>query len=215
MGECVWIENRAAEEQAQKTLKKRLIRCYEIELIHATILGVGQTPHRKAGNIVKEKMAEWCKANWANLSEKSAKSLINRVVAVIEKNPTSLKSALLSLAGSISGLSKKTDTSEQDLGELWFMSEFIVNMLVPIADHIDTITKENAKTKASTTSPRKRIEVWADSQEEAIALREALEDEKPAKPTRKTPRASDTSTNSNDDLIRDILAQLATLRISK
>ena len=164
---------------------------------------------------MKEKMAEWCKANWANLSEKSAKSLINRVVAVIEKNPTSLKSALLSLAGSISGLSKKTDTSEQDLGELWFMSEFIVNMLVPIADHIDTITKENAKTKASTTSPRKRIEVWADSQEEAIALREALEDEKPAKPTRKTPRASDTSTNSNDDLIRDILAQLATLRISK
>ena len=164
---------------------------------------------------MKEKMAEWCKANWANLSEKSAKSLINRVVAVIEKNPTSLKSALLSLAGSISGLSKKTDTSEQDLGELWFMSEFIVNMLVPIADHIDAITKENAKTKASTTSPRKRIEVWADSQEEAIALREALEDEKPAKPTRKTPRASDTSTNSNDDLIRDILAQLATLRISK
>ena len=164
---------------------------------------------------MKEKMSEWCKANWANLSEKSAKSLINRVVAVIEKNPTSLKSALLSLAGSISGLSKKTDTSEQDLGELWFMSEFIVNMLVPIADHIDAITKENAKTKASTTSPRKRIEVWADSQEEAIALREALEDEKPAKPTRKTPRATDTSANSSDELIRDILAQLATLKISK
>ena len=161
-------------------------------------------------------MQEWAKSNWANLSEKSAKSVVNRVIAVIEKNPTSLKSALSSLAGSLSGLGNKTDTSEQDTLELWFMSEFIMNMLVPIADHIDAITKENAKTKASTTSPRKRIEVWADSQEEAIALREALEDEKPAKPTRKTPRASDTSNAVGDDaVIRDILAQLATLRISK
>lgn len=174
-------------------------------------------PHKKAGRKMKEKMAEWCKANWANLSEKSAKSLINRVVAVIEKNPTSLKSALLSLAGSISGLSKKTDTNEQDLGELWFVSEFIVNMLVPIADHIDAITKENAKTKVSTTSPKKRIEVWADSQEEAIALRDA---QTPTKPTRK-PRTTEHDAltddlQANDEaVIRDILAQLATLRISK
>ena len=166
---------------------------------------------------MKEKMQEWAKANWANLSEKSAKSVVNRVIAVIEKNPTSLKSALSSLAGSLSGLSGKKDTiSEQDTLELWFVSEFIMNMLVPIADHIDAITKENAKAKASTTSPRKRVEVWADSQEEAIALREALEDEKPAKPKRKTPRANTAVIEDEDDaVIRDILAQLATLRISK
>lgn len=34
----------------QKTPKKGLIRCYAIELNRATILGVGHTPHRNAGN---------------------------------------------------------------------------------------------------------------------------------------------------------------------
>lgn len=164
---------------------------------------------------MKDKMQEWAKANWGNLSEKSAKSVINRVIAVIEKNPTSLKSALVGLVQSLNALGAKEDTPEQDTAEVWFIGEFITFILLPIAEQIDAITKENAKTKASTTSPKKRIEVWADSQEEAIALREALEDEKPAKPKRKA-RTSDTSTALGDDaVIRDILAQLATLRISK
>jgi hypothetical protein len=160
-------------------------------------------------------MQEWAKSNWANLSEKSAKSVVNRVIAVMEKNPTSLKSALVGLTQSLNALASKEDTTEQDTAEVWFVAEFLSNILLPIAENIDAITKENAKTKASTTSPRKRIEVWADSQEEAIALREALEDEKPAKPKRKA-RTSDTSNPVGDDaVIRDILAQLATLRISK
>ena len=164
---------------------------------------------------MKEKMQEWAKSNWANLSEKSAKSVINRVIAVIEKNPTSLKSALTQLCQSLNALGARQETPEQDTAEIWFITEFITHMLLPIVEPIDAITKENAKTKASTTSPRKRIEVWADSQEEAIALREALEDEKPAKPKRKA-RTSDTSNPIGDDaVIRDILAQLATLRISK
>ena len=59
---------------------------------------------------------------------------------------------------------------------------------MPIVEPIDAITKAKSAEKATTHTPKKRIEVWADTQEEAIALREALEDEKPAKPTRK-PRA--------------------------
>jgi hypothetical protein len=161
---------------------------------------------------VKEKMQEWAKANWANLSEKSAKSVINRVIAVVEKNPTSLKSALVGLTQSLNALASKEDTPEQDTAEVWFVSEFIANILLPIAEQIDAITKENAKTKASTTSPKKRIEVWADSQEEAIALRDA---QTPAKPTRKA-RTNDTTSTANDDaVIRDILAQLAGLRLGK
>jgi hypothetical protein len=167
---------------------------------------VGKTPHRKAGNIVKEKMAEWAKANWGNLSEKSAKSVINRVIAVIEKNPTTLKSALVGLTQSLNALGSKEDTSEQDCAEVWFVSEFITAMLLPIADHIDAITKENANTKAS-TSPKKRSEVWADSQEEALAIAEA---QKPAKPARK-PRGAEAEAPALE-VGSDLLKALAVLK---
>ena len=155
---------------------------------------------------MKEKMAEWAKANWGNLSEKSAKSVINRVVAVIEKNPTTLKSALVGLTQSLNALGSKEDTSEQDTAEIWFVSEFITAMLLPIADHIDAITKENANTKAS-TSPKKRVEIWADSQEEAQAIAQA---QKPAKPARK-PRGADIEAPALA-VDSDLLRALATLK---
>ena len=151
-------------------------------------------------------MQEWAKANWANLSEKSAKSVINRVVAVIEKYPTSLKSALVGLTQSLNALASKEDTTEQDTAELWFISEFITAMLLPIADHIDAITKTNANTKAN-TNPKKRSEVWADSQEEAQAIKSA---QTPAKPTRK-PRGADEPTYAVA-VDADILKALATLK---
>lgn len=153
---------------------------------------------------MKEKMQEWAKSNWGNLSEKSAKSVVNRVVAVIEKNPTTLKSALVGLTQSLNALGSKEDTSEQDTAEVWFVSEFITHLLLPIAEHIDAITKANADTKAS-TKPRKRAEVWADSKEEAIAIKQALE---PAKPTRK-PRGADTPALEVES---DLLRALATLK---
>jgi hypothetical protein len=153
---------------------------------------------------MKEKMQAWAKAQWVNLSEKSAKSVINRVVAVIEKNPTTLKSALVGLVQSLNALASKEDTSEEDTAELWFISEFITAMLLPIADHIDAITKTNANTKAN-TNPRKRAEVWADSQEEALAIKQA---QTPAKPTRK-PRGADTPALEVDS---DLLRAIATLK---
>ena len=149
---------------------------------------------------MKEKMQEWAKANWANLSEKSAKSAINRVIAVIEKNPTSLKSALVGLTQSLNALASKEDTSEQDTAELWFISEFITAMLLPIAEPIDAITKTNANTKAS-TNPKKRSEVWADSQEEAQAIKNA---QTPAKPTRKPRGAEAPALEVDGDLLRAI-----------
>jgi hypothetical protein len=155
---------------------------------------------------MKEKMQGWAKSQWVNLSEKSAKSLINRVVAVIEKNPTTLKSALVGLTQSLNALASKEDTPEQDTLEIWFISEFIENVLVPIADHIDAITKENANTKAS-ASPKKRSEVWADSQEQAQAIAQA---QKPAKPARK-PRGADTEAPALE-VSSDLLRALATLK---
>ena len=149
---------------------------------------------------MKEKMNEWSKANWGNLSEKSAKSVTNRVVAVIEKNPTTLKSALVGLTQSLNALGSKEDTTEQDTAEIWFVSEFITAMLLPIADHIDAITKTNANTKAS-TNPKKRSEVWADSQEEALAIKNA---QTPAKPTRKPRGAEAPALEVDSDLLRAI-----------
>ena len=151
---------------------------------------------------MKEKMAEWIKSNWINLSEKSAKSVINRVVAVIEKNPTTLKSALVGLAQSLNALGSKEDTSEQDQAELWFISEFISNILLPIVEPID------AQVKANTT--KKRAEIWADSKEEAQAIAQASKPEKPAKPTR-APRYGANSQASQDENERMIQA-LATLK---
>ena len=155
---------------------------------------------------MKEKMNEWSKANWGNLSEKSAKSVTNRVIAVIEKNPTSLKSALVGLTQSLNALASKEDTTEQDTAELWFISEFMTAMLLPIAEHIDAITKTNANTKAN-TNPRKRSEVWADSQEEALAIKNA---QTPAKPTRK-PRGAEAPAPALE-VDSDLLRAIATLK---
>ena len=156
---------------------------------------------------MKEKMQAWCKAQWVNLSEKSAKSVVNRVIAVIEKEPTSLKAALTGLIQSLNALASKEDTSEQDQAELWFITEFMGNILMPIVEPIDAITKAKSAEKATTHTPKKRIEVWADTQEEAIALREALEDEKPAKPTRK-PRAEAVAVTASQQSLIDAISAL-------
>lgn len=149
---------------------------------------------------MKEKMQEWARNNWANLSEKSAKSVINRVVAVIEKEPATIKSALVGLTQSLNALGSKEDTTEQDTAEIWFVSEFITAMLLPIAEHIDAITKAK-----SAQAPKKRSEVWADSQEEALAIKNA---QTPAKPTRK-PRGTEAPAVAVDS---DLLKALATLK---
>ena len=146
-------------------------------------------------------MAEWIKSNWINLSEKSAKSVINRVVAVIEKNPTSLKSALVGLAQSLNALGSKEDTTEQDQAELWFISEFITNILLPIVEPID------AQVKANTT--KKRSEIWADSKEEAQAIAEA---QKPAKPARAPRGAQAPAVEPESDLVKALATLLAGLQ---
>ena len=148
---------------------------------------------------MKEKMAEWAKANWCNLSEKSAKSVINRVIAVMEKNPSTLKGALVGLTQSLNALGSKEDTSEQDTGEIWFIAEFISNILLPIAEQIDAITKAK-----SASAPKKRVEIWADTKEEAQAIAQA---QTPPKPSRK-PRTEAPALTPDSE----ILKALATLK---
>lgn len=127
---------------------------------------------------MKEKMQEWAKQNWVNLDPKTAQSLINRVIAVIEKDPSTLKGALHGLTQSLNALANNEKTPETSTLEVWFISEFIANILMPVADSIDASVKEKGK-------PAKRKEYWADTQEEAQALREADEAEAPAPKPRK------------------------------
>jgi hypothetical protein len=145
---------------------------------------------------MKEKMQEWISTGWLNLDSNSAKSLVNRVVAVIEKKNTTTKGALTGLAQSINALANDAKTPENSVLELWFISEFIMNILVPIADSMD------AQVKANTT---KQKPVWADSQAEAKAIAEA---QKPAKPTR-APRGAQAPAVALDS---DVLKALATLK---
>ena len=150
---------------------------------------------------MKEKMAEWAKANWGNLSEKSAKSVINRVIAVMEKNPSTLKGALVGLTQSLNALGSKEDTSEQDTGEIWFIAEFISNILLPIAEQIDAITKAK-----SASAPKKRVEIWADTQAEAQAQAQAQTPPKPSRKPRTEAQAPALAVDS------EILKAFATLK---
>lgn len=126
---------------------------------------------------MKEKMQEWAKQNWVNLDPKTAQSLINRVVAVIEKNPSTLKGALQGLTQSLNALANNEKTPEISTLEVWFISEFIANILMPVADSIDASVKEKGK------PAKRKVEFWADTQEEAQALRAEYEaDQAPAKP---------------------------------
>ena len=147
---------------------------------------------------MKEKMTEWISTNWHALDSNTAKSLVNRVVAVTEKENGTMKSALTGLAQSLNALANNDKTPEQSVIEVWFMSEFISNILLPVADSID------AQVKAKTSKPKP---VWADSQEEAKAIAQAI---KPAKPTR-APRGAQQSQASQDENEK-MLQALATLK---
>ena len=149
---------------------------------------------------MKEKMQEWIATGWLNLDSNSAKSLVNRVVAVIEKKNTTTKGALTGLAQSINALANDAKTPENSVLELWFISEFIMNVLVPIAEPMD------AQVKANTSKPKP---VWADSQEEAQAIAQAS---KPAKPTRAPRGAQAPAVEPESDLVKALATLLAGLQ---
>ena len=154
----------------------------------------------------------WLAEN-SNMSEKTCRSLVNRLLAQPEKEPYSLTSAIAQFCASLGGLSASDKTSEVDKIELAYLVGFMRQVMSPVAKDIDEAVKARQAKSAEIKKSTKRAEVWADTQEEAIALRDA---QTPTKPTRKARTTHDTETDDRDEaVIRDILAQLATLRISK
>jgi small nuclear ribonucleoprotein (snRNP)-like protein len=149
---------------------------------------------------MKEKMTEWISANWSALDSNTAKSLVNRVVAVTEKENATIKGALTGLAQSLNALANNEKTPEQSVIEVWFMAEFITHILIPVADSIDS------HVKAKTTKPKP---VWADSQEEAKAIAQAI---KPEKPTRAPRGAQAPAIEPESDLVKALATLLAGLQ---
>jgi hypothetical protein len=160
-------------------------------------------PSQESGKKMKENMTEWISANWSALDSNTAKSLVNRVVAVTEKENSTVKSALTGLAQSLNGLAKNEKTPEQSVIEVWFMSEFITYILLPIADSID------AQVKSKSAKPKP---VWADSQEEAKAIAQASKPEKPSKPSRAPRGAQAPVVEPESDLVKALATLLAGLQ---
>jgi hypothetical protein len=129
------------------------------------------------------------------LSAVTAKSAANRISSALEKegSPAQL---LSSVSLSMRGLRGKVDEDSSDYG-----SVFALESAFAFASAIAKKGTEKAKGKTR--------EVWADSQEEAIALKNAQASVKPAKPKREKVAEIKGST------LEEIAQQLAQLLASR
>jgi hypothetical protein len=129
------------------------------------------------------------------LSAVTAKSAANRISSALEKegSPAQL---LSSVSLSMRGLRGKVDEDSSDYG-----SVFALESAFAFASAIAKKGTEKAKGKTR--------EVWADSQEEAIALKNAQASVKPAKPKREKVAEIKGST------LEEIAEQLAQLLASR
>jgi hypothetical protein len=127
------------------------------------------------------------------LSATTLKSLTNRVNSALEKDGTPAQ-LLRGASQSINALIAKT----ADDGERAIVSAFA---------YAFEVGAEIAKrgTEPTAKAPKQTREVWADTQEEAIALKNAKA-EKPAKPAKRNSRAILNEMNKSE--MADLIAQL-------
>ena len=123
-----------------------------------------------------------------NITPKAGASLVNRAVSVLGKEHSTTRGALSGLIASWSALANDEKTSEPDSLEIWYLADALRVFILPLCDALDASVKAKQASKADTNKPAKlangKREAWADSQEEAQALRATLEPAKPAKPAR-------------------------------
>lgn len=125
------------------------------------------------------------------LSAVTAKSAANRIASALEKDGTPAQ-LLSSVSLSMRGLRNKVDEGSSDYGSVYALES--------------AFAFASAIAKKGTDKGTKRTrEVWADSQEEAIALKNAQASVKPAKP--KKPEAVAPST-LDLDAVAQALAQI-------
>lgn len=104
------------------------------------------------------------------LTATTAKSAANRIESALSKTGTPAQ-LLSSVSLSMRGLKDKTDENSSDYGA--------VQALESAFAFASAISKKGTEKAKGTTR-----EVWADSQEEAIALKKAQEAVKPVKPAK-------------------------------
>ena len=121
-----------------------------------------------------------------NITPKAGTSLINRAVSVLGKEHSTTRGAISGLMASWSALANDEKTSEADSLEIWYLADALKVFILPLCDAIDASVKAKQASKADTSKPKLangKREAWADTQEEAQAIRATLE-QKPAKPVR-------------------------------
>jgi hypothetical protein len=119
-----------------------------------------------------------------NITPKAGASLVNRAVSVLGKEHSTTKGALNGLIASWSALANDEKTNEADSLEIWYLADALRVFILPLCDAIDSSVKAKQASKADTSKPKLangKREAWADSQEEAQALRATLEPAKPAR----------------------------------
>ena len=121
-----------------------------------------------------------------NITPKAGASLDNRAVSVLGKEHSTTKGALNGLISSWSALANDEKTLEADSLEIWYLADALRVFILPLCDAIDASVKAKQASKVDTSKPKLangKREAWADTQEEAQAIRATLE-QKPAKPAR-------------------------------
>jgi hypothetical protein len=121
-----------------------------------------------------------------NITPKAGTSLVNRAVSVLGKEHSTTRGALSGLIASWSALANDEKTSEADSLEIWYLSDALRVFILPLCDAIDSSVKAKQASKVDTSKPKLangKREAWADTQEEAQALRAELEPA-PTKPAR-------------------------------
>jgi hypothetical protein len=119
-----------------------------------------------------------------NITPKAGASLVNRAVSVLGKEHSTTKGALNGLIASWSALANDEKTSEADSLEIWYLADALRVFILPLCEAIDASVKAKQASKVDTSKPKLangKREAWADTQEEAQALRAELEPAKPAR----------------------------------
>ena len=121
-----------------------------------------------------------------NITPKAGTSLVNRAVSVLGKEHSTTRGALSGLIASWSALANDEKTLEADSLEIWYLADALRVFILPLCDAIDSSVKAKQASKVDTSKPKLangKREAWADTQEEAQALRAELEPA-PTKPAR-------------------------------
>jgi hypothetical protein len=119
-----------------------------------------------------------------NITSKTGASLVNRALSVIGKEHSTTRGAISGLISSWKALANDEKTNEADSLEVHYLADVLSVLILPACEAIDASVKAKQASKADTSKPKLangKREAWADTQEEAQALRAELAPAKPAR----------------------------------